>query len=134
MNSQVMILLVAVGGLQLKHYICDYVLQSSWQVQHKVIYGHPGGLLHAGLHCAGTVPVVLLFTRIPAFIATIFVCEFIIHYHSDWLKGRIDSVLGFTTKDWAYWVIFGTDQFAHQLTYLGILTALETPAVAAYFS
>ena len=44
-----------------KHFLCDFVLQSAYQYRNKGIYGHPGGILHAGLHGLGSLPAVLIF-------------------------------------------------------------------------
>jgi len=38
--------------LQIKHFFCDFVLQTPYQFLNKGIYGHPGGFIHAGLHAS----------------------------------------------------------------------------------
>lgn len=112
--------------LQIKHFVCDFCLQTPYQVRTKGIYGHFGGFIHSGLHIACTIPALLLFGAAPRTIAIILVAEFAIHYHTDWAKSRIDRAYGWTVTDLAYWILFGTDQLIHQLTYLGIVYALLT--------
>ena len=40
--------------LLIKHCLCDFVLQTPWQLAQKGTYGAPGGLVHSGIHVAGT--------------------------------------------------------------------------------
>ena len=40
--------------LLVKHFVCDFVVQTPYQIMNKGRYGHPGGLLHAGIHAAAT--------------------------------------------------------------------------------
>ena len=113
--------------LQTKHFIFDYVLQTPFQYSNKGRYGHPGGLLHAGLHAAGT-PLAFLAIK-PTLLGgvLILVGEFVLHYHIDWTKERIVRLSQLTPDKAAYWQTHGADQFCHQLTYTGIaaiLTAL----------
>jgi len=125
MNSATTSLLIALALFQAKHFLCDFVFQSTWQFRNKGNYGHIAGLIHAGLHAVTSLPALLVLTGSPALIAVLCLGELVIHYHTDWSKARIDARLGFTEKDWAYWVIFGADQFVHQLTYLGMIYVLE---------
>jgi hypothetical protein len=117
------VLLAALVVFQLKHMLCDFVLQPLGMVQKKGIYLHPAGLLHAGLHAAGSWPAVLLLTRAPAAVALILAGEFLVHYHTDWAKARIDAQWRLTPQDRSYWLVFGLDQLVHQLTYALMLAA-----------
>ena len=114
-------LLIALLAFQAKHFLCDFVLQSKWQIEAKKTYGDAGGIVHAGLHSLFTVPVLLILTKAPAYLIAIPVAEFVIHYHLDWAKMRIDMATGWTQADQPYWVVFGLDQFLHQTTYLAII-------------
>lgn len=125
MNPVLVPILTALLFFQTKHFICDFLLQSNWQFRNKGTYGHPGGLLHAGLHVVASIPALLVLTQSAVLIAALCAAEFVIHYHCDWSKSRIDARLGLSTEDWGYWVIFGIDQFVHQLTYLGMIYLLE---------
>ncbi len=115
--------LVALLLFEAKHFLCDFVLQTKWQVDAKKRYGAAGGLLHAGLHAVLSLPALLVLTAAPAVIIAISLFEFALHYHIDWGKARIDTAAGWTVADQAYWMIFGLDQLLHQLTYLGIVAA-----------
>lgn len=109
---------------QVKHVICDYFLQSTNQLLHKGLYGHPAGLLHAGIHAIGSVPVFWIMpTRLPVALL-ILVLEFIAHYHIDWVKSALSRHYGWEARDKQYWWAMGLDQLAHQATYLAMTLAL----------
>lgn len=96
----------------------DYVFQKAYHFQNKGIYGHFGGIQHAGLHGVGTFICLIYFT--PMAIALGFL-DFVIHYHVDWFKTK------FGPKDSTqsiFWVWFGADQLAHALTYLWIVNVV----------
>ena len=115
------IALVGVFILLLKHLICDFFLQTSYQYRNKGIYGHPGGILHAGIHALGTVSVFLWIVPSMALAAAIMVGEFIVHYHIDWTKEQIVRHEGWTPRDSKFWWALGIDQLLHGLTYVAIL-------------
>jgi hypothetical protein len=110
--------------LQAKHFICDFVLETPYQKHNKGTYGHPGGLIHAALHAVGSLPAILLLTREPGLIAAIVAAEGVAHYHIDWLKTAIIKRRALSFEDWRYWVVFGADQFLHQMGYVIILAVL----------
>ena len=110
-------------AFQIKHYLCDFLLQTYELIRYKGKYLHPAGLLHAGLHMLGSIPALLVLTRAPTTIAILVVAEFLIHYHTDWAKARLDSTLRLNDQNSLYWAIFGGDQLVHQLTYVGMIYA-----------
>jgi hypothetical protein len=116
--------LVALLYLQVKHFICDYPLQTHYQLANKGTYGHPGGFIHAGIHAVFTIPVFLIMT--PTFLVglAIIVAEFILHYHIDWTKQQVMARAGWVEADREFWWGIGADQFVHHVTYLGIVTVL----------
>ncbi len=118
----------ALVAFQLKHFLCDFVLQTQRQVQTKGLYGHLGGLEHAGLHALTSIPAILILTRAPLAIAITVVVEFVIQYHVDWSTARIDRTQSLTIADQAYWALFGLDQLIHQMTYVGIVFILMPAA------
>jgi hypothetical protein len=131
MPQLVLLALAAVGVLMFKHTVADFFLQTSFQHMNKGIYGHPGGLVHAGIHVALT-PLVYLVLA-PASIALVVglaVGEFVVHYHIDWLKERIVKGNGWTAQDGGFWYALGTDQLAHGLTYLVMVALLIAAATA----
>jgi hypothetical protein len=109
---------------QLKHYICDYVLQTPYQFQNKGTYGHPGGFVHAGLHAIGTIAAFLVIPPGWGLGVAIIVGEFLIHYHVDWTKEWAQRRWQLTTSDGGYWRVYGADQLAHQITYVAITAIL----------
>lgn len=115
-------------GLQAKHFLFDFVFQSDWQVRNKGRYGHPGGLVHAGLHGVGTLVVGLiaaLFGTVGVEVAlALALADALIHYHVDWSKAQISRRLKLTPDRHGFWIALGADQAAHHATYLGLIAAL----------
>ncbi len=124
MSSGIALLFGSLVLFQVKHFICDFVLQTAYIYRNKGIYGHPAGFIHAGLHAVTSLPAILLLTRSGELIATLVLAELVIHYHVDWLKLYIDHRFDFTIQKSAYWMVFGADQLAHQLTYAAFLAVL----------
>jgi hypothetical protein len=114
-DSAVLLLLL----LQVKHFLFDFVLQSPYQLKNKGNYGHPGGILHSGLHVAGTAFILLLMATPAATLIAIVVGEFLVHYHIDWGKEQITRRYG-SGQNAFFWRMIGLDQLLHQLTYLAI--------------
>ena len=115
--------LLALLIFQIKHFLSDFVLQTSNQVLNKGRYLHMGGITHAGLHMLGSIPALLVLTQAPVVVAALVLGEFLIHYHTDWSKAQIDRALRLNDTNTLYWTIFGSDQLIHQLTYLGMCYA-----------
>ncbi|HEX4532700.1 MAG TPA: DUF3307 domain-containing protein [Rhizomicrobium sp.] len=124
MNQEVMLVLLALTVFQFKHFLCDFALQTPFQIDNKRYYGHIGGIIHSGLHALFSIPALFILTRSPQTILILIVAEFLIHYHADFFKARIDQHYFLTGKTSSYWVIFGLDQLIHQLTYLAMVVAV----------
>ena len=124
MSSGLTLLFSSLVLFQLKHFICDFVLQTAYIYRNKGIYGHPAGFIHAGLHAVTSLPAILILSRSAGLIAALVLAELVIHYHVDWLKLHIDKRFGFTMQKSAYWMVFGADQLIHQLTYAAFLAVL----------
>ena len=120
MADQVYLLLIVLAVLATKHVIFDFVLQTASQVKNKRIYGHPGGLLHAAGHAAGSCLAFVIVTPSIAGGISIVVSELALHYHIDWLKEEIVYRRKLRSENKAYWLMFGFDQWLHQMTYIGI--------------
>jgi hypothetical protein len=120
-------ILAVLIGLQAKHFLFDFVFQSDWQVRNKGRYGHAGGLVHSGLHAAGTLTVMGLATMFGTINITIAlglaVADFLLHYHIDWVKAQLSRRLQLTPDRHGFWIALGADQTAHQLTNLGLVAA-----------
>jgi len=83
--------------LMAKHMAADFFLQSAYQCRNKGTYGHPGGLLHSGIHVALTPLVYLVTAPVSLLLAIgIAVGEFAVHYHIDWAKEQIIRRCGWT--------------------------------------
>lgn len=118
-------ILLAFVVLSVKHTIGDYFLQTSYQYVNKGIYGHPGGLLHSGIHVALTIPVFLLLPPSSLLVAVgLLVGEFIVHYHLDWSKEQLVKKHDLTQTNPWFWHVFGLDQLGHLLTYVVIIAVL----------
>ena len=121
MSRDVTLILWALLIFQLKHFLCDFVLQTQSQIDAKSHYGHPGGVVHAGLHCLGSLPALLILSARPLPIGGLLIGEFLIHYHSDWAKARVDRRYALMNAQARYWMVFGLDQLIHQMTYVAMV-------------
>ncbi|HEX5931247.1 MAG TPA: DUF3307 domain-containing protein [Methyloceanibacter sp.] len=129
MPDLALVALAAVAVLLVKHAVADFYLQTPYQYLNKGIYGHPGGLLHSGIHVALTPLVYLVLVPGSLLVAgAIAVSEFLLHYHIDWLKEQVIQRNGLTAQDPGFWHALGTDQLIHGLTYLAIVAALLATA------
>lgn len=125
MPELALLILAAVAVLMAKHAVADFYLQTPYQYLNKGTYGHPGGLVHAGIHVALTPLVYLVLVPGSLLIAgAIALGEFLLHYHIDWLKEQVVKRNDLTAGDRGFWHLLGTDQLLHGLTYLVIVAAL----------
>jgi hypothetical protein len=118
-EAQAVVLLLTF--LALKHFVVDFLLQQKYQYSNKGTYGHPGGLLHAGLHGLGTIAALWLFGDAEwAILMAVF--DSFVHYHVDWLKTNINAKMGWgpSTHE-EFWWLLGADQLLHSLTYIVII-------------
>jgi Protein of unknown function (DUF3307) len=129
MPETAILVLAAVAVLMIKHTAADFFLQTPYQYCNKGIYGHPGGLLHAGIHVALTPLVYLVIAPASLLLAAgIAVGEFIVHYNIDWTKEQITRRAGFTPQTPRFWHALGIDQLLHGLTYIVIVGVLVLAA------
>lgn len=118
-ETQLAILLMLLFSI--KHFIVDFPLQKPYQYLNKGTYGHPGGLLHAGLHGAGTFAVLLAFASLP-FVMLMTAIDIIVHYHIDWAKTNLNKHFGWhPNTDEHFWWLLGFDQLTHYVTYVIII-------------
>ncbi len=124
-------LLLAMALFQLKHYLADFHWQTAWMIANKGRYGHPGGLVHAGMHGAFSLPVLIFAApAMPEVVAILVLAEIIAHYHIDWIKARGVDRQGLDQTDKHFWRFVGLDQAAHQMTYLAMLAGIVALAGA----
>ncbi len=125
MNIDPNIILLAISWFTIKHFFADFVFQSQSQFKYKHIYGHWGGLAHAGIHGVCSVPVFLILPAASLLVAVSLIsAEIIVHYHLDWLKKNYVLNKGLTTRNRRYWIAFGLDQLLHMMTYIAIIYLL----------
>jgi Protein of unknown function (DUF3307) len=125
MPKLTLLTLAAIAVLMLKHTIADFFLQTPYQYLNKGTYGHPGGLVHAGIHVALTPLVYLLLVPSSLLLAgSIALGEFAVHYHVDWLKEQVTHRNGWTTRDPGFWHALGADQLVHGVTYITLVAIL----------
>lgn len=99
-------------GFQIKHFICDFILQRPFQYLNKGKYLHLGGVLHAGIHGLGTLILVGLDLYWFALL------DLFLHYHIDYFKIQINKKYNLKPYNSEYyWWLLGLDQLLHQLTY-----------------
>jgi hypothetical protein len=118
--------LVALVLFQIKHLVADFMLQGPRITAEKGYYGRAGGLWHAAIHVAGTIPILLWLGPAPGTFIALLAAEFVLHYHIDWIKAAHARHRGLAPEDRSFWVILGTDQTLHQLTYIGMLWWIAT--------
>lgn len=114
-------LLLLLAGFQVKHVLGDYVFQNAYILEHRRIWGHPGGVLHVAIHAALTLPLLLVAGVQGVLFFAILLGEALFHYHVDWVKDGWINQTGLTSSDKLYWWLTGTDQMLHQLSYLVIV-------------
>jgi len=116
-TSEVLVLLLL---LQVKHVIADYFLQTEYILENRSKYGHPGGLLHAGLHAAGTAVILIGLSTPVALLVAILLAEAVFHYHLDWFKDNWVAARRLSPRDARFWHATGVDQALHQASYLAL--------------
>lgn len=107
--------------LFVKHFICDFPLQiSPWMYRNKGIYFHPGGIAHSAVHALGTWLVLVFFIGAQAWLYALL--DFIVHYHIDWAKLKLNKHYDLRpdNSNW-FWILLGLDQLAHHITYFVIV-------------
>lgn len=107
--------------LFVKHFICDFPLQSNpWLYRNKGTYLHPGGITHAGIHALGTLLVLASFIGSVAIVYA--AIDMLVHYHIDWAKMNISKHYDLQPNNSEYfWVLLGFDQLLHHITYFIII-------------
>lgn len=119
--------LILLTMLGVKHFVVDFPLQNKFQWSNKGTYGHLGGILHAGLHGAGTcISILLLFEFNYALIALLLgIADMITHYHIDWAKMNINKKYNWAPNTHEeFWWLLGLDQLLHFLTYILIVAVV----------
>ena len=118
-------------GLQIKHFIADYLLQPGWILSGKGDFTKLGGYAHAGIHAAFSLLLLVLFGTPLWVAAALFVAEFVVHYLLDYSKIHYSSGVHMNADPRRFWALHGIDQLAHQLSYAAIVyVALRAQGLA----
>lgn len=108
-------------GLEIKHFVADYLLQPGWILAGKGNIFHPGGYAHAGIHAALSL-IILLAVGTPIGLAVaLFAAEFVLHYALDYAKIQYSRGVHMESQPARFWGLHGIDQLAHQLTYVAMV-------------
>jgi len=112
--------LIVVLLLLVKHYMWDFYYQPPYMWKNKGTFGHPGGLLHAGVHALSTLLIIVGWIGLEDALF-LSICEFVIHYAMDFYKMNINREMGWAcnTHD-QFWQLTGFDQLVHQINYIAI--------------
>lgn len=114
----IIFILLALFGI--KHFIADFLMQYDYMLRDKGIYGAMGGVHHAIVHASFTFLILVFFCPNVNTIITLSFVDFVLHYHIDYFKQKLNK--GLTTADRQFWVWLGADQALHYLTYVGIIS------------
>ena len=115
--------LITLTALLVAHFLVDFPLQYPYQWMNKGTYGHPGGIVHAGLHFGASTVILAFVTTYPAALLLGFI-NGVVHYHIDWAKMNINRIMGWKCDKHAqFWTLTGFDQLLHQLTLVAIVVA-----------
>jgi hypothetical protein len=108
-------------GLEIKHFIADFLLQPGWILTGKGDMHRLGGYAHAGIHAIFSVIVLLIF-GCPLWLAgVLFLAEAIVHYGLDYAKIHYSKGVDIERQAARYWGLYGLDQLFHQLTYAAMI-------------
>lgn len=118
------VILVGFALFAVKHFLCDFPLQSMKMIQYKGVYGLWPGITHSLVHGIGTAIVLSIVISDPVLIVILAVLDFIVHYHVDWTKQWISSKNNYTPSESKFWTLLGLDQLFHYLTYIVILSVI----------
>ncbi|MEL6961878.1 MAG: DUF3307 domain-containing protein [Pseudomonadota bacterium] len=105
---------------RLKHFMADYVLQTSWMARGKE---QPDGWLtalfaHSGVHALGTAAIAAAFAPSMIFLGTV---DLFLHASID----RAKTYCGrYTPSQPVFWWIHGVDQEAHHLCHFAYVLAI----------
>lgn len=106
---------------RLKHFICDFMLQSDWMALSK---GKPGKegysalFSHTIIHAIGTLLIVLVFAPELWWLALV---DLAVHSVVDRLKGVLTFRRNWKPKDTIFWWTFGIDQELHNFTHMAYI-------------
>lgn len=104
---------------QIKHFVCDYPLQSQYMLKKMNESGWVKPLAaHAGVHSIFTFLIVAVFGGL--FLAIpMAILDFVVHFAIDRIKVKYSK--GVNPSESKFWAYLGLDQMAHHLTHYTII-------------
>jgi len=108
---------------QVKHFLCDYPLQTQFMLNKaKPDHWRYPLSLHAGVHALFTLAILIAFEGIIALVFYLAVIDFMVHFTVDRLK--VNYSRGIPPSEPQFWYLLGLDQLAHHLTHYGIIAVM----------
>ena len=123
MNGEIAPLLWALTIFQAKHFLTAFVLQPRYALRGGERYVLPGRLIYALLHALGSFPAILLLAGWRIALPVAFVAELLLVYHLVWARDRL-TARGAGADPSGSQVLFGLEQFLHQLFYLAAIALI----------
>ncbi len=117
-------IIVLYALFRLKHFACDFMLQTDWMALTK---GKPGAegykalFTHTAIHALGTLVIVLAFAPDLWWLAPL---DLVIHSIIDRIKGSLTYNLQWKPSEKIFWWTFGLDQEAHNFTHLAYIIVI----------
>jgi len=105
-------------SFRLKHFVCDFLLQTEWMALNKGkpgIEGYKALIPHVAIHSIGSLIIVLAFAPTPWWLS---VLDFFIHGFIDRIKGIVSHNKKIKADKTVFWWLFGLDQEMHNLTHM----------------
>lgn len=115
MSAEFFILVTFAILLNLKHFICEYLIQDEHLFHHKLRYGSINSLRHTLHQAFGTLVAGLIVNFDLILVVGLVLVEAIIHYHSEWAIARFGAK---SYKDKKYWQWFGAQEFINHVTFI----------------
>ena len=117
-------ILVLMFMLQAKHAVCDGPFQRLWMLKDKGFYGRTGGLVHAAIHGAGSLAVLVIFGIAAPLAAALAIADAVLHYHIDFIKETVVRQHRWAFDQPFFWWALTVDQMLHQFTYVALAAAV----------
>ena len=117
-------LLILYVLFRVKHFACDFLLQTDWMAMTKGKPGREGYtalLTHSAIHAIGTFAIVMLFAPQLWWLGPV---DFAVHSVIDRIKGLFTYRMQWTPKDTVFWWTLGADQEAHNFTHLAYIVLI----------
>lgn len=111
-------------SFRLKHFVGDFLLQTTWMATSKGRAGKEGYkalFSHTAVHAVGTLLIVLIFA--PA-LWWLGIVDFVIHSIVDRIKGKATISHDLKPKNTMFWWAFGLDQEIHNLTHIAYISVI----------